>query len=380
MPGATSNNPAIRAEPRGVGSARARDPLAREVKLLGALLGQVIVEQEGLAALELVERVRKATIALRREGGGTTQRRHLADTFDAVRVDEAETLIRAFSLYFQLTNLAEEKQRLRRLRQRQRADPRGIVDESVAAAGRELRRQRLSSADVGRLVDRLSLVPVLTAHPTEARRRTLLVALRRVYRLLDRLDDPRLTRDEDAEIRRRLREEITVLWQTSPIRATAPGALDEVRSAMAFFDEALFLVTPRFYRALDTTFFETSSARTSTGALRWGSWMGGDRDGNPHVTADTTRQTVRIQAEHVMRAYEAVCRRLMQTLSAEVTPSDDLASRLASDKRDLPGIAEDLEWRFPDEPFRRRFGAIAERLRRTRLRLTTDQQPGAGGS
>ena len=285
---ARQSNPALRAEPRGIGTAGARDPLAREVKLLGALLGQVIVEQRGLAALELVERVRKTTIALRRQGAGVVQRQHHAAALDALSTDEAELLIRAFSLYFQLTNLAEEKQRVRRLRQRQRADPRGVIDESVVAAVRELRRQGMSPTDVTALLDRLALQPVLTAHPTEARRRTLLVALRRVYRLLDQLDDPRLTPNQDADIRRRLREEITILWHTSPIRALAPGPLDEVRTGMAFFDETIFTVTPRFLRAL----LEATDRQVS-GALRWGTWMGGDRDGNPHVTADTTRHDTR---------------------------------------------------------------------------------------
>jgi phosphoenolpyruvate carboxylase len=353
------SNPAREAEPRGIGTARARDPLAREVKLLGALLGQVIVEQEGLPALELVERVRKATIALRQHDASEAQRRHLAETLDGVDTQQAGILIRAFSLYFQLTNLAEEKQRLRRLRQRQRADPRGVADESAAAARREMAGQGMSTADIERLVDRLSIEPVLTAHPTEARRRTLLVALRRVYALLDRLDDPRLTPAEDADLRRRLRQEMTILWHTPPIRADRPGPLDEVRTAMAFFDESLFTVAPQFQRAV-------GGRRTP---LRWGSWIGGDRDGNPNVTAAVTREALRIQAEHVLRAYEAVCRRLTQTVSVEVAPSAKLADRLAADAMRAPELARELDQRFPGAPFRQRFGHMAERLRRARLRL-----------
>jgi len=184
-----SANPAVRAEPRGIGTARARDPLAREVKLLGALLGQVIVEQEGLAALELVERVRKSTIAIRRRGpdsaAGRAERQRLAAQLEAVDLPTAEVLIRAFSLYFQLTNLAEEKQR----------------------------------------------------------------------------------------IRRRLREEITLLWHASPIRLVAPGPLDEVRSAMAIFDETLFVVTPRLYRVLEEALDQgaaESARRTPVGPfLHW---------------------------------------------------------------------------------------------------------------
>src|SRR3954453_10342145 len=164
-------NAAVRAEPRGVGTFGARDPLAREVKLLGALLGQVIVEQHGSDALDLVERVRRQTIAIRR-GGSDADRERLAADLASVSLDEAELLIRAFSLYFQLTNLAEEKQRVRQLRIRERrSGPAGpAIDESVAAAVNDLRRRRMSDIEIERLVGRLAITPVLTAHPTEARR------------------------------------------------------------------------------------------------------------------------------------------------------------------------------------------------------------------
>jgi phosphoenolpyruvate carboxylase len=389
MPTQTASNPAERAEPRGIGTSRARDPLAREVKLLGALLGQVIVEQEGLPALELVERVRRATIAVRRQGG-VAQRRRLSDELDKVDLHDAEILIRAFSLYFQLTNLAEEKQRVRRLRERQRQAPRGAIDESLATAVLSLRGQGMDQPAVRQLLEDLLIAPVLTAHPTEARRRTLLAALRRAYLLLDQLDDPRLTPAEDADVRRRLREEISLLWNTSPLRLESPTPLDEVRSAMAFFDESLFVVTPRLYRALDGALDllpdtergdrrrgpARDSAATGTRPplvtpfLGWGSWIGADRDGNPAVTASITSHVLRIQADHVLRAYEAVSQRLMQTASVTADPGPVLAARLARDRAELPQSARELQRRFPDSAIRHSFGFIAERLRRTRLRLT----------
>ncbi len=375
----SATNPAQRAEPRGIGSAGARDPLAREVKLLGALLGQVIVEQESEQALHLVETVRKATIAVRRDGGGDQERRWLAATLEPLDLRDVEILIRAFSLYFQLTNLAEEKQRIRRLRSRKRVAGRGVVAESIAAAVAALGEQGVSGAELSRLMSRLMLAPVLTAHPTEARRRTLLVALRRVYRLLDQLDDPRLTPVEDADIRRRLREEISILWSTAPIRSTAPGPLDEVRSALAVFDESLFVVTPRLYRAMDLALSAGGQSSASRAYVRWGSWIGGDRDGNPNVTAETTRLALSIQADHVLRAYEQVARRLAQTITVRCAATAELQRRLTRDDQELPDSARDLERRYPDEPFRRRLGNIAERLRRTRLRLTgLDEQVAAG--
>ena len=355
----------MRAEPRGVGTFGTRDPLAREVKLLGALLGQVIVEQEGETALDLVEEVRRATIGIRR-GGTVADRERLAADLADVGLRDAEVLIRAFSLYFQLTNLAEEKQRVRQLRLRQRNSAPERIDESPAAAVGELERRGLSRERLDELVDRLSVAPVLTAHPTEARRRTLLVALRRVYRLLDALDDPRLTPAEDSELRRRLREQISILWHVAPIRVSAPSPLDEVRSAMALFDESLFVVVPRVYRAMSAALGSGATANVPA-YLAFGSWIGGDRDGNPRVTAEVTRQTVAVQFDHVLRAYEAVCRRLSATVTIRAEASNALARRLRSDVRDLPEVAAEEERRFPTEPFRRRFTYIAERLRRTRL-------------
>lgn len=366
-----TTNAAVRAEPRGVGTFSARDPLAREVKLLGALLGQVIVEQAGDDALELVERIRRQTIALRR-GGSSADRDQLSTDLAAVSLPQAELLIRAFSLYFQLTNLAEEKQRVRQLRLRERKG--ADVDESVEAAIR-LAHRRVRGVGLNGLIARLQVMPVLTAHPTEARRRTTIVALRRVYGLLDALDDPRLTRTEDQEIRLRLREQIEILWHIAPIRVTAPGPLDEVRSAMAFFDESLFVVVPRLYRSVQRA-LEAVDAPARPGAavdgfVSFGSWIGGDRDGNPRVTADVTRASMRIQTDHVLRAYENVCRRLAQTVTITAPMTDArLAARLALDARELPEIAAVEEARFPTEPYRRRFSYMAERLRRTRLGLT----------
>ena len=141
--------------------------------------------------------------------------------------------------------------RVRTLRRRERAARDGLLDDSVAEAVARLRRAGRSDADLDAILARLRITPVLTAHPTEARRRTTLVALRRCAVLLERLDDPRLTPSEDREIRRRLREEITLLWRTSDLRAVAPEPLDEVRTAMAVFDATLFTLVPRLYRAVD---------------------------------------------------------------------------------------------------------------------------------
>ena len=370
------------AEPSGIGSAHARDPLALEVRLLGALLGQVITEQAGEGIYDLVERLRLAAIASRHDEQPEVRERLDAE-LDALELEDAEAVITAFSLYFQLVNLAEARARVRALRRRERAARDGLLDDSVAEAVARLRRAGRTDAELDAIMERLRITPVLTAHPTEARRRTTLVALRRCAVLLERFDDTRLTPSEDRETRRRLREEISVLWRTSDLRAVSPEPLDEVRTAMAIFDATLFQLAPRLYRAVDAVLDPESGARAPRVAafLRFGTWVGGDRDGNPAVTADLTSRTLRIQADHVLHGYEAVAMRLMQTVSA--TTSHDrvarpLATRLARDAEELPETDRQLRRRFPDEPYRQRFGFIAERLRRTRAVVTGETGPRAG--
>ena len=379
-----SRDAAHRAEPKGIGSAGARDPLAREVKLVGALLGQVIGEQEGQRLFELVEQLRRAAIRRRSADDAPLDGR---SALEGRPIPELLAVARAFTAYFLLINLAEEKHRVRMLRRRERA---GTLPESIADAVGQLARSEMSTAQLRELLDRLLLRPVLTAHPTEARRRTVLVAQRRLYRLLDRFDDPRLTRRQDRDLRRRLREEITVLWQTSQARRQRPTPLDEVRAAMVFFDETLFRVTPQLYRALDTALLDRGRHDDRSGSrepaarpfLRWGSWIGGDRDGHPGVTAEVTRATLRIQADHVLHGYRNVAGRLQQTIAI----ADERASvpaafsrRLAASLKPFPALRADLDRRFAGQPYRQAFGVIGERIDRTRRRLTGARGERRGG-
>jgi phosphoenolpyruvate carboxylase len=393
-------NAAVQAEPATIGTGWARDPLALEVRLLGSLLGQVIAEQAGRELLDLVERVRRTTIRLRR-GDDPALRAALAGELAGLDPDRAEVVIRAFGLYFRLVNLAEERELVRSARRRDRTEIAGRTrtdarspDSSLATAVDWLRRQGLGDDELAAALHRLRLTPVLTAHPTEARRRTVLVALRRVDRLLRRLADRDLPPSEDRDARRRLREEITLLWRTADLRSTAVSPLDEVRTALAFFDETVFRVVPRLYRAADGALDRPAAAgeaadaqRTGTRApivepfLSWDSWIGGDRDGNPSVTAEISERTLRIHADHVLRGYEAVAVRLAQTIAA-ATPAERVAqplvARLARDADLLPDLDRQLRRRYPDEPYRQRFGFIAERLRRTRAHLTGQAAPLTG--
>ena len=386
--GRTPASPARGAEPTGIGSAGARDPLALEVRLLGALLGQVIEEQAGQEIFELVERLRRAAIELRR-GDDPALRGRVEAELDGLDLGAVEAVISAFSLYFQLVNLAEARGRVRALRRRERSARDGVLEDSVAEAIGRLRRAGRDDPELDAIFGRLRITPVLTAHPTEARRRTVLIALRRCAVLLERLDDPRLTPSEDREVRRRLREEITLMWRTADLRSVAPEPLDEVRTAMAVFDATLFTLVPRLYRTTDAALDPPGDRGPRTGNrpprvpafLAFGSWIGGDRDGNPAVTAEMTERTLRIQADHVLHGYEAVALRLMQTVSAATSSTGvarPLANRLARDAEALPETDRLVRRRFPGEPYRQRFGFIAERLRRTRAALADDTGPRSG--
>ena len=361
------------------------EPLRREVRLLGGILGQVLSEAEGPELLADVERLRRAAIELRTGAERRAQLERVVGVVAGFDLDRAESVARAFTVYFQLANLAEEHYRVRILRERgRRADSvpgraaSGPVRESLAAAVDEIRGE-LEEGERGErerglveLLERLEVRPVLTAHPTEARRRAVVDALRRIAAQVERLDDHALPASEEAEVRRRLLEETSILWRTSQLRRDPPTPLDEVRAVMSVFDETLFSLVPELYRELDLALageaagVEQPSFRPF---LRWGSWVGGDRDGNPNVTAEITRQAMAIQSDHVLRGLEAVTRRVARSLSASAwstPPSPALLDSLERDEADLPEAAAEIRTRAPDEPHRHKLALAAARLAATR--------------
>src|SRR6266511_1218475 len=362
-------------------------PLRRDVRLLSSVLGQVLVESEGPELLADVERLRHAAIELRTSADRPAQLDRVVGLVAGFDLDRAESVARAFTVYFQLVNLAEEHDPGRILRERGRrqrpAGEPGAGDcsargrESLAAAVAEVR-GGAGEAALAALLERLEIRPVLPAHPTEARRRAIVDALRRSSQQVERLDDLRLSASEEADARRRLLEDTTALWRTSQLRRQQPTPLDEVRTVMSAFDETLFRLVPELYRELDLALNgEGSGVRAPAfpSYLRWGTWVGGDRDGNPNVIAEVTRAAMVVQSEHVLRGLEAVTRRVARSLSASAAstrPSETLLASLERDEEDLPEAAVEIRTRAPDEPHRRKLALAAERLAATR-----DQRPGA---
>ena len=345
-------------------------PLRRDVRVLGGILGRVLEEDGGPGLLADVERLRRATIALRSGGGDRQAVQAVVDLVAGFDLDRAEAVARAFTVYFQLVNLAEEHHRARTLRERSRGGD-APVRESLAAAVAEVR-ATAGEAGLRALLERLEVAPVLTAHPTEARRRAVVDALGRISEQVERLDDPRLSASQEAEVRRRLAEEVTALWRTAQLRRERPTPLDEVRAVMAVFDQTLFRLTPALYRELDLALQGEAAGTGPPGFrpfLRWGSWVGGDRDGNPAVTAEVTTAALEVQADHVLRGLETAVGRVGRALTcsaATTPPSAALAASLAADEAAFPEVAAALRRRAPDEPHRRKLALVAERLRATR--------------
>ncbi len=311
------------------------DQLSRDVGALGRLLGEVLLEQEGEAGFALVEELRASTRALRGAEGHPDDfgraGRQLLERVGRLDDRQATLVLRAFTAYFHLVNMAEERHRLRVLRQRQQEHPQAPRGESIRQALVEAAQAGVPAEAVRRLLADLLVEPVFTAHPTEARRRAVLDKLRRLSDLVARLDDPRLAPDELAELQDRLREEIAALWLTEEVRRRAPTVLDEVRNGLYYFEESLWLVVPRLYRDLEAALAAAypGEAFVVPGFLRFGSWIGGDRDGNPAVTARITEQTLRLHKETALALHERALAALQHHLSVSDAATEPYRLKLA---------------------------------------------------
>jgi phosphoenolpyruvate carboxylase len=362
-------------------SAELPEPMRRDVRLLGEVLGEIISESDGADLLAEVERLRHAVIDARSAADrGSAEAMAAGDEIMALvsswSWERAEQVARAFTVYFHLINLAEEQQRVRTLQLRDSGDqpPR----ESLADAVDRLIKEG-GAGHLGDLLAGLRVHPVFTAHPTEARRRAVVASLRRVSGLLTSIDDHRSGAAQQAEDRRMLREEVDLLWRTAQLRDAGMTPADEVRSVMTAFDETLFRLVPAVYRALDQVLLGQESGATASPVppfLQFGSWVGGDRDGNPNVTAAVTREAAVIQAEHALRGLEAACARIGRALtvyeasftSPAARPSSALRRALAAASAEHPELLAEINARSPGEPYRAYLLYAAERLAATRTR------------
>lgn len=341
--------------------------LREDVSYLGNLLGRVLTESGGADLLADVERVRRSVIAAY-EGDADASVEAAQQHIDSLDQERAEEVARAFTCYFHLSNLAEEHHRVRVLRRR--GSTAGSASDSLTAT-LDLLTDEVGADQAAERLQNLRFQPVLTAHPTEARRRAVASGIRRISDLLEARD--RSENDvETAAVERRLLEEIDTLWRTSPIRTTRPTPLDEVRTAMNIFDQTLFEVVPRVYRLLDDRLQGPDAGAKPPVApafLRLSSWIGGDRDGNPHVTADVTRQAAEIAAEHVLLGLYRAASRIGGTLTLDeddTPPSAGLTALSDAQYALDPDLAGRIGLRSPQETHRRVLLFISARIEATR--------------
>lgn len=348
-----------------------RRTLSQDIFLLGDLLGEVIRSQAGQAAFDLEEEVRALGKEFRagRADAGERLQALVAD----LEPDKASMLIRAFTSYFQLINLCEDAERVRRIRLREaETDPlprRGSIKEAVAI----MRERGVTAADLRALLLQADIRLVLTAHPTEARRRTVIDKQGRIFRILRDLDERRTLPGEEARIRTRLAATIAELWSSNEVRAVQPTVIDELQAGLIHFRSTLVHVVPQIYRDLEEAIAASypGEAIPVPPFLTFGSWVGGDRDGNPNVTPALTAEALRIMGDTALEFFEDRLITLAGRISVStlVTGPVPRIEPLTDRYRALfPDLAADLARRNGDEPYRQLLTLMRERLSARRRR------------
>jgi phosphoenolpyruvate carboxylase len=337
--------------------------LSATIHLLGEALGDVLRTQESADVFETEERIRALAKARRSSPG--TPAGDLAAEVAALSVDAGRATASAFAVYFDLVNLAEEAQRIQALRERERSAHPAPIGESIGAAIREIKSRGVTPERMAALLGALRIELVLTAHPTEAKRRTVLSKLQRIGEMLRRLHDPDLLpRERDGEIAA-LRAEITALWLTERSRTARPAVTDEVRTGLYFVEEVFWDALPRICLELEAAVAEHYPGLVPP--ARWltlASWIGGDRDGNPSVVTPVTAETLRLHrglaVEQHRRALHELGRRL--SMSGRRCPAPPALTAWLGARRPLPAHVAYLERRYGGEPYRLALALLAADL------------------
>ncbi len=316
-------------------------PLRRDVRSLGMLLGEVLREQSGDDLFEHVEALRQGTIRRRdaeSRGDQEEAARHAATALELVHslpVDRSILLTRAFAFYFELINLAETNHRKRRRLALQLSGQAGRQRGSLAGTLREMRRVGISAEEAMDWLRRVLIVPVFTAHPTEVARRSVMFKRRRIGDFLAALDRIPVPEQDLARLEEQVLAEITSLWQTDEVRSHRPTVYDEIKMGLDYYDVSIFATVPSLYReiseALRSSYNLEIEAHELPQVLRFGSWIGGDRDGNPFVTPQVTRDAIQLARGHLLLYYQRRLEDIIDliTTSGQQMPvSPELLARL----------------------------------------------------
>jgi phosphoenolpyruvate carboxylase len=339
--------------------------LREDIRLLGRILGDTVRDQEGEAVFDLVERIRTTSIRFHRDDDKPA-RRELEGILDGMSTAETVRIVRAFSYFSHLANIAEDQNNIRRMRA-QRSSAAAATEGTLAGAIARAHAAGIDAPALRRFFGQALVSPVLTAHPTEVRRKSTIDREMEIAALLDQRERMQLTAEEIEASEEQLRREVLTLWQTNLLRRTKLTVLDEVANGLSFYDYTFLREVPRLHCVLEDRLRAEDLADGSADMasfLRMGSWIGGDRDGNPFVTADVMRGTLALQSTRVMRFYLDE----LHVLGSELS----LAAHLADVSDELRALAE----RSPDpsphrigEPYRLAVSGIYARLAATALVL-----------
>ncbi len=344
--------------------------LRQRVKLFGNLLGDVVNQQAGEETFRVIEKLRKGFIALRNNPDEKNQKK-LERFIDRLPAEILTPLIRAFSIYFKLVNIAEtnfhQKQRDRLVRDFGTEPWKGSFTNML----QHFRDGGMKPEQLQALLDECFYIPVFTAHPTEAKRRVVMGQLRKFRRTSEQLDYPRQRGYDREAIIADLENQLNILWKTDEVRATRPEVRQEIRHGLHFFEETIFSAVPMIYRSLNNAIKKTfcnepgcPSIRVPN-LIRFGSWIGGDRDGNPNVTPEVTEMAVRLSTHSVLKEYFKRCNELISELTFSdrfCSPTLDFIEQLSDDDDFYAEIPHTNQQIFVHEPYRRKLFIMQKRL------------------
>ena len=365
-------------------------PLRRDVRSLGRLLGEVLKEQAGQALFNAVEELRLLAIEYREgahdapQGKDSARARELmrcaAESVEQMGINESYRLTKAFSIYFELTNLAETNHRKRRRRAALLSPERTPQPGSIRGTLRRMRDAGFSLEEALDWLRKIEVIPVFTAHPTEVARRTVLFKRRRIAENLERLDQLPLADPEAKKCEAAISAEITALWQTDEVRRRPPTVRDEIKMGLDYYSDCLISTLPRLYEEFADAFRQVYECELSADELptflRFGSWIGGDRDGNPYVTPDCTRDALQMSRQVILNHYIGAATELMDRLSPsarQVPASPALIAAIERYAERMPAVAAQNPTRAAEEIYRRHLDYVLERLRHTREKPTSAQ-------
>jgi len=353
--------------------ARSDKELRSRVKLLGKLLGNVLLKHEEAEVFHAVEALRTGFIQLRKRNS-EPRRQSLIKLIGNLQPDIINQVIRAFTIYFNLVNIAEEdflhRQRRSSVQNKGHATWTGSFHHTLE----EFQQQEISLEELQVLLDNLSYTPVFTAHPTESKRRTIMQLQRAVFTIIDQLTDPRLGQYERDDLVEALQSQIEVLWLTNEVRGSKPSVIDEIKLGLHYFQRSLFEAVKIDYRHLERAIIQTYGEDENGNPLarvpsfiHFGSWIGGDRDGNPFVTADITRMALRMQAEEILIEHVRLIHKLTQVLTMSTrwcTPSEGFMKKLCEDETMGVTSFDQRRDQFEDEVYRRKLYHMHYRLKK----------------